>query len=245
MAVVPYFALRYSSYAAVMKCPHCGDGVHEDWEAETLSGMIDSKEEVAYEVEQMHCPGCGSGIIRMSVGKPRWAGLEGEEFLAGITGEPAEQFTLYPRVPFSKVTAPEVPNSIRQDYEEAVTVLPFSPKASAALSRRCLQNILVEQGADEKKNLVEQIDEAVTKYGFNANLRKLMNAVRMMGNCAAHPFKDQSTGTIVDVEPGDAELNISTIEALVDFFYIRPAEEQAKIDEINKKLKAAGRKEIT
>lgn len=231
-------------YHGAMKCPHCGDGVHEDWEGEVLSGMADSDNQLAYAIEQMHCPACGNAIVRMSLGAPKWAGVQGEEFLVGIEGEPEEQYTLFPRTSFVKPAISGVPASIHQDYEEAVTVLPFSAKASAALSRRCLQNILVEQGAT-KRDLFEQIEEAVSKHGFNVSLRKLMNAVRMVGNYAAHPLKDKPTGTIIDVEPGEAELNISTIEALVDFFYIRPAEEQAKIDEINKKLIAAGKPPIT
>ena len=35
---------------------------------------------------------------------------------------------------------------IAEDYNQAAIVLPYSPKASAALSRRCLQTILTEAG---------------------------------------------------------------------------------------------------
>lgn len=38
--------------------------------------------------------------------------------------------------------APEVEPQFAEDYNEACLVLPFSPKASVALSRRCLQNII-------------------------------------------------------------------------------------------------------
>ncbi len=40
---------------------------------------------------------------------------------------------------------PEVPSQYAQDYLEACLVLADSPKASAALSRRCLQNLLVHE----------------------------------------------------------------------------------------------------
>ena len=124
-------------------------------------------------------------------------------------------------------------------------MLPFSAKASAALSRRCLQNILTDAGQVKKKDLVDQIEEAVGKHGFSSALRRLLTAVRVVGNYAAHPLKDKATGLIVDVEPGEAELNISALEALIDYFYIRPAEEQAQLDEINRKLLAAGKLPIT
>ena len=38
----------------------------------------------------------------------------------------------------------EVPSHIAEDYKEAALVLNFSPKSSAALSRRCLQAVLRE-----------------------------------------------------------------------------------------------------
>ena len=39
---------------------------------------------------------------------------------------------------------------MKDDYEEAALVLSISPKASAALSRRCLQTILREHGYGQK-----------------------------------------------------------------------------------------------
>lgn len=193
----------------------------------------------------MQCPSCDKAIVRLSEGPPRWAGLPGEEFLVGVEeGKVLRQVILYPRVPFTRPLPSEVPTTIRQDFEEALIVLPFSPKASAALSRRCLQNILVDAGQVKSKDLAPQIEEAVKVHGFTAGLRRMLTAVRMVGNYAAHPIKDKSTGVIVDVEPGEAELNLSALTDLIDYFYVRPAEEQKQLDEINKKLVAAGKPPI-
>ena len=46
---------------------------------------------------------------------------------------------------------PEVPSEFTKDYQEACLVLTDSPKASAALSRRCLQNLLREEGWHHKE----------------------------------------------------------------------------------------------
>ncbi|MFC6803907.1 DUF4145 domain-containing protein [Deinococcus caeni] len=230
-----------------MKCPHCGEIVHESWNQDhALNGFTDRDCTRAYEFEPMTCPACELDIVRMVLGMPRYAGPRDGEFLAGVDQEDEfQEIIVFPRVPRPLELGPAVPLHIAQDLEEAIIVLPYSPKASAALSRRCLQNILVDAGKVTKRDLVEQIEEAVKAHGFTSGLRRLLTAVRMVGNYAAHPLKDKTTGMIVDVEPGEADLNISALEALVDYFYIRPAEEEAQLAEINRKLIAAGKPPIT
>jgi hypothetical protein len=61
-------------------------------------------------------------------------------------------FVAYPPTTHRKPTPKEVPDDIKEDYEEACLVLPLSNKASAALLRRCLQAILRAQGS--KKSLL-------------------------------------------------------------------------------------------
>jgi hypothetical protein len=51
----------------------------------------------------------------------------------------------------------DVPPEIAVDYVEACNVLPISAKASAALSRRCLQNMLHADGY-KAKDLAKEID---------------------------------------------------------------------------------------
>lgn len=129
--------------------------------------------------------------------------------------------------------------TIAQDYEEACLVLPFSPKASAALSRRCLQVVLREKGNSTKKYLAEQIDEVLPNLpGYIA---QNLEAMRQIGNFAAHEQKSKNTGAILDVEPGEAEWNLDILESLFDFYYVKPALEQKKRDEMNKKLAEANK----
>jgi len=68
-----------------------------------------------------------------------------------------------------------------------------------------------------------------------------LDAVRNIGNFAAHPMKSQSTGEIVPVEPGEAEWNLDVLESLFDFHFVAPAKTKARKDALNKKLKDAGK----
>jgi hypothetical protein len=133
----------------------------------------------------------------------------------------------------------EVPDSIRQDYDEAALVLPFSAKASAALSRRCLQAVLRDAGKTKGKHLSNQIREVLP--ALPTYIANNLDIIRNIGNFATHEQKSTSTGTILDVESGEAEWNLEVLDALFDFYYVKPAVEAAKRAELEKKLADAGK----
>jgi hypothetical protein len=135
----------------------------------------------------------------------------------------------------------EVPPGIVEDYKEACLVLSDSPKASAALSRRCLQNVLRQCAGVKPSNLADEIQEVIDSKALPSTTADSLDAVRVIGNFAAHPIKSKSTGEIVDVEPHEAEWNLDVLESLFDFYYVLPAKARAKKDALNKKLADAGK----
>lgn len=72
-------------------------------------------------------------------------------------------------------------------------------------------------------------------------LAESIDAIRNIGNFAAHPMKSQTTGEIVEVEPGEAEWNLDVLESLFDFFFDQPAILKAKKDALNTKLAGVGK----
>jgi len=173
------------------KCPHCLTVVRfvdtplihhassADWSWFDLRTQNDS-----VMVGIAECPNCHRPVISME--------KEGQARL------------LYPLGSGRPPVPSEVPSHTAEDYSEACLVLPLSPKASAALSRRCFQTVLREKGGSTKNDLVEQIREVLPN--LPSHLQKSLDAVRNIGNFAAHPMKSQSTGTIVDVEPGRSRM---------------------------------------
>jgi len=138
----------------------------------------------------------------------------------------------------------EVPPPYREDFSEACQVLADSPKASAALSRRCLQAILKDQAGAKKKDLADQIDEVTASRQLPSYIENDLHAVRQIGNFAAHPMKRTATGTILDVEAGEAEWNLDVLESLFDFYFVAPAADAKRKAALNAKLKAAGKPEL-
>ena len=129
--------------------------------------------------------------------------------------------------------------SLASEFSEAVAVLPSSRKASAALSRRCLQLILTSAGRAKKRDLADQIDEVLSQ--LPAQIAQNVDAIRQVGNFAAHPMKSTNTGAIVEVEEGEAEWLLDVLEELIDFYYVAPAKASERRDALNKKLAALGK----
>lgn len=130
----------------------------------------------------------------------------------------------------------EVPVEIADDFNEACLIESLSSKAAAALGRRCLQNILHNQGI-KKRDLNQEIDEAIKN--LPTHLSDAIDAIRNIWNFSAHPIKYQQTWDIVEVEEWETEWVLDTLEGLFDHYYVAPAKLQAKRAALNTKLQAA------
>jgi hypothetical protein len=135
----------------------------------------------------------------------------------------------------------EVNENIAKDYIEAGLVLNDSPKASAALSRRCLQNLLLDKAGVAKGDLSKQIQTVIDSGKLPSHLSDDIDAIRNIGNFAAHPNKSLSSGEILEVEPHEAEWNLEVLEALFDFYYVVPERAKARKAALNAKLTDSGK----
>jgi hypothetical protein len=136
---------------------------------------------------------------------------------------------------------PEVPPEIMEDYKEACLVLGDSTKASTALSRRCLQNLLRQAAGVKHGNLNDEIQQVIDSRKLPTTIAENIDAVRHIGNFGTHPIKSTSTGEIVPVQPDEAEWNLDVLESLFDFYFVQPARAKVKRDALNKKLTDAGK----
>lgn len=125
-----------------------------------------------------------------------------------------------------------IPKPILNDYKEACLIRDLSPKASATLSRRCVQGIIRDFCGISRKRLVDEINE-LTKLvqdgrgpqGVSLESVAALTHVRSVGNIGAHMEKD--IDVIVDVDPGEANALIEFIELLFEEWYVaRQAREQ-------------------
>lgn len=121
-----------------------------------------------------------------------------------------------------------VPPPIVADYKEACLIAELSPKASATLSRRCLQGMIRDFWGVSKARLVDEIDaikDKIDDLAWNA-----IDGLRKMGNIGAHMEKD--INVIVDVDPNEAKLLIGLIETLVDDWYVTRHERKSRMEKL-------------
>lgn len=218
-----------------MNCPHCHLVLHPDFSPTDVyskytgafSALNLVGEPTLWKVSAMACGACKKAIIKLDECFP-------------ATSEIRESRIVEPKYFGRKPAASEVPPELAEDYNEACAVLSISPKASAALSRRCLQGVLRANGFTQR-DLAPAIKAAVESKTLPTLQTTSLDTIRLIGNFAAHPMKNTNTGEIVAVEPEEAEWNLEVLDGLFDFYYVAPAKEAARREALNLKLAAAGK----
>ena len=212
-----------------MKCPHCLDGFFEDWQDRNL----EDDSEGNWKFRFCKCPNCCKFICLLV--KLKWvATAAGNRNLKEV-----KTYLVRPRAISRSPISKEIPEKYSEDYKEACLVLSDSPKASAALSRRSLQNLLREIAKVKHANLSDEIQQVIDSKTLPSHLSESIDAIRNIGNFAAHPIKSEKAGEIINVEPGEAEWSLDVLEALFDFYFVQPAKLKAKREALNEKLKEA------
>lgn len=235
-----------------MKCRHCNTIIPDQFTnvANWQTPEVNSREgrflahSATWSTSAQRCPECHEAIIYLR---------RTYQVHVDPTAQPNQRVTQH-RIPSYEFLAfpqrstrpipPEVTPPYREDFEEACAVLPTSPKASAALSRRLLQAILRDKAATRSKDLNDQIEEVLNSGTLPSHISGGLHAVRQIVNFAAHTMKSTVTGAILDVEPGEAEWNLDILESLFDFYFVAPAADAKRKADLNLKLKAAGKPQI-
>ncbi len=197
------------------RCPYCN---HFSVVTDEIFGSSDVYikrtsilENVEFQIAHIVCP------------NPDCKGLSLTAFLYPLVGpnrvhaeEPSHKWPLLPEST-AKPLPDYVPKNLRENYHEACKIRDLSPKASAALSRRCLQGMIRNfWEIKDKRNLKQEIDALEEMVAPEA--WKAIDAVRSVGNIGAHMEKD--INLIVEVEPKEAGLLIALIEQLFEEWYI-------------------------
>jgi hypothetical protein len=86
-----------------------------------------------------------------------------------------------------------------------------------------------------------EIQQVLDSKQLPTHLADDLDAIRNIGNFAAHPLKGTSTGEIVDVEPQEAEWLLTVLEGLFDFYFVQPERAKTRRDALNAKLQNIGK----
>ncbi len=223
-------------------CPYCNRAqtVTEDrHSASTYSvGVYNLAEgQIVFRANSIGCsnPDCNRLTFQLSIGRQREnLGVPSIKVGSEIFSE-----QLLPRG-VAKPQPDYVPRALVEDYTEACLIRDLSPKASATLTRRCLQgmirhfaNISKSRLIDEIEALKKAVEDGSADRSITPETVEAIDHVRSLGNIGAHMEKD--IDLIVPVDPGEAQVMIELIELLFDEWYgarERRAQRLAKIEQI-------------
>lgn len=208
------------------KCPYCGlgqvisdDRLHQAWRTQWAAGWKDKRGRPGVFVRSIVCANdaCRELTLIATLGTAK--GGDDDEVMS-----PFRSWKLLP--PSSAKPQPDcIPKPIRDDYEEACAIRDLSPKASATLTRRCLQGMIRDFCGIAKNRLIDEIGELRKRVqegnaptGVTSDSVEAIDHVRGIGNIGAHMEKD--IDVIVDVDPGEAQILIELVENLFDEWYI-------------------------
>lgn len=213
-----------------MKCPHCQTEFHDNTKVVDLSSDADAY----WHLELQTCPACRRYVLQLvAYGITKLTGI------ASVRGAEQTRYLVRPRVATRPSPPSDVPADFTQDYVEASLVIADSPKASAALSRRCLQHVLREKAGVKPSDLASEIDQVIESGTLPTHLAEAIDAVRVIGNFAAHPIKSKASGEVLPVEPGEAEWTLDVLDGLFDFYFVQPSMLAKKRAALNAKLAEA------
>ena len=156
-----------------------------------------------------HCPHCGA--YSNQLWSKAYAGFGGGG-LQGIEGINLSWCThchnetiwvgeslIYPEANQAPPPNTDLPDEIKEDYQEATAIISHSPRGAAALPRLCVQKLCKHLG-EGGKNINNDIASLVKK-GLNPKIQKSLDIVRVIGNEAVHPgtidLKDKPETAIV------------------------------------------------
>ena len=219
-----------------MICPHCNIGMRFDPSGNSSPYSIEGNgKNKGFDIAHGFCPECHQLIVVIRTGTYYEHEFDNREMMDYTVK------VIYPHPSGTRPLEPEVPAPFSVDFDEACRVLPVSAKASAAMSRRILQHILRDRLGIEKRSLDKEIEAFIELPDTPSQLADAVDAIRTIGNFAAHPQKYLNTGEIIDVEPGEAEWLIDVLESLFDFVFVQPVRLAARKEALNAKLKLAGK----
>lgn len=123
-----------------------------------------------------------------------------------------------------------LPQQVVENYREACLTLELSPKVSAALSRRCLSEMLRDFWRVQPGSLNDEFRQI--KGTADPLTWEAIESIRRSGMIGAR--METEGAEIQEAEPGEAQLLIGLIETLIQDWYVARDERRKRLDTIRR-----------
>lgn len=142
---------------------------------------------------------------------------------------------IYPDVKVNILPEADMPEDVKQDFEEAKSIYYQSPKSAAALLRLALQKLCKHLG-ESGENINADLKSLVAKGTIALNITKAADTVRIVGNNAVHP------GTMNDE---DIDFIAGKMFNLINFIVKKTITEPKELEKIYEMTPESARAAVT
>ena len=119
---------------------------------------------------------------------------------------------IYPIKNSSILPHEDMPEELKKDFEEAISIVNKSPRGAAALLRLVLQKLMKEVG--EKGENINQDISNLVKKGLHPHIQQALDYCRVVGNNAVHPGEIK-----LDDSPEIANTLFEMINLIIEALY--------------------------
>lgn len=209
----------------------------DSFKCTTCNSVFPLKENITYTSEQIKlpqesfsktqlirtsiCPQCKQTYVHLLkisfAGFPPGYNAKPEEIIKLAQEYPSYCVQLYP-FSDSRAFPIFIPYTLTSDYNEALSIVNLSPKASATLSRRCLEFMISDFFGINERTLHLSIEKLNDENLIPDDIYQAIKALKNVGNIGAH-FREKSN-EILDVEPEEALTMIRLLDFLIEEWYI-------------------------
>lgn len=208
-----YFPLTRDTYSGYLSSFDYSDNSYSSPTPLPISTYKMESSSSEINIEFFKCPACGKTSTKISA--------TGSQYPKNLN------MFFYP-LSLAKQLPDYIPTSIKEDYEEAYRIVNLSPKASATLSRRCLQGMISDFWGINERTLYKSIDKLKDK--IPSSQWEAVDSVRKIGNIGAHMEND--INLIIDIDPKESEILLQFIELLIRKWYIVRHDEETTLKKI-------------
>ncbi|WP_133137754.1 DUF4145 domain-containing protein [Legionella rowbothamii] len=197
-------------------CPYCNqytvlrDGdIFISSNSHHFLGSDENNVSYIFKIAKCHNPSCLNYTATISITEEDKKEFRGryKDVILNIQIMPLSEAKIFPSY---------IPEEIIEDYSEAYNIKDLSPKASATLARRCIQNVIHDFWNVHRANLYDEI-EALSN--IDDSLVLALHDVRKIGNIGAH--MKTNTNEITKIEKEEAGILLKLIEILFEETYIK------------------------
>lgn len=142
-------------------CPHCGTFAHHSWQELQIHRQRRGRFQIL-DGKVGACARCEDYHI--------WTGSD----------------MIYPKASSAPKSTEDMPDEVREGFNEARQIVDDSPKAAAALLRLAMEKLVQELTGNKEQSLYAGIGELFDEGRIDERIQKALDSVRVTGNDYVH-----------------------------------------------------------